>query len=229
MTTNTPVKKRERTKYAGLIPFREIQGGEVQLLLGRTFHEGFGKHRHSSWSPFDATTAHEDKTAFVDALRGFHAATGINLKDLEMFDKVFVGLENDEEKKKRYIVEIQSDADATIYFFMNVTEAKDFPLISKIKENLEERSRRTRRAKWEGNKEDKERIGKITKDDFRWINLDVIRRSVPFDNNFFDEDVKVTSEYTGESFSIDKTFLNVLKENNTWGKPFLAFCQKFKV
>jgi len=202
----------------GILPFKK-EHGQVLVLLARSFKKGTDP-KYAAWGEFGARVSNPKESDRIQAaLTGFQEETGIT--GLEIGGKSLSEAVNAEGN-----VVFSSDVDNYSVYPVDVSpeNSKGFPTITQLKEDRQARKMAYKNAKFDGNHAEAARLHKsISKDDFRWVPLDLLKKLAAYDLIYYDEDVRITSEWTGETFNINKDFLNLLKENNTWGKPFLTF------
>jgi len=215
-----PSAPRAPKSGGGILPFKRDHG-QLLVLLAREHKKGV-QPKHARWGEFGARVSNPKELDRIQAaLSGFEEETGISAKELEIGGKPLADRIHEEGS-----LLFSSDVDNYSIFPSEVAAetSKGFPTIGTLKETLKTRRRAYKRAKLDGNLEEARRLKKsISKDDFRWVPLDLLKKLAAFDTVYYDEDVRVVSEWSGETFTINKEFLNLLKENNTWGKPFLTF------
>jgi len=217
----TTVRRPKET--GGIIPFRN-SNGHASLLLGRNFHKHSPPHTQT-WSPFASVTVGAESVSET-AVRAFASSLGVDPTAVKIENRQLLEVLEDES----VVFKNSSEIERATYYLVDVSAADSgFPTVTKIKEMRTERARQLKKAH---SKEDSERArmlrATLAKDDYRWVSVELLSKLVVYDTKYHEEDVCATCDGTGESFLFDKDFLNVLKENNTWGKPFLAFCRKYK-
>jgi len=207
----------------GILPYKKDHG-QIMVLVGREHKKGL-KPKHGAWQEFGQRAENpRDSDRKTAALKGFEEETGISVKDVEIDGKSL-----EDYVRSEGAVVFGSDIDNYSIFPIDVSpeHTKGFPPVSKLKRDLKGRIRAYQRAKLEGAPQEAARLRPtVAKDDFRWIPLDLLKRLAQFDATYYDEDLRIVSDWSGESLTMSKDFLNLLKENNTWGKPFLTFGQK---
>eukprot|EP00005_Dracoamoeba_jomungandri_P001119 CAMPEP_0174256494 /NCGR_PEP_ID=MMETSP0439-20130205/5715_1 /TAXON_ID=0 /ORGANISM="Stereomyxa ramosa, Strain Chinc5" /LENGTH=208 /DNA_ID=CAMNT_0015339117 /DNA_START=308 /DNA_END=934 /DNA_ORIENTATION=+ len=200
--------ERSNPLVGGVIPYKSTKNG-VFVLLGE---------RNGVWSPF-SRTAEKDEDVKEAALRAFHFDTGINPSSLQCGDKSV------EDRVKECAVRVHSELDNQTHFLVDASEG--FPTVSCLKEDRKKRGFALARATVDGNAEEQARLSEtVKKCDFRWVCLDTIKTLCVYDTTYYAENLECTCSLTGESFIFDKTLINILKENNTWGGAFLEFARK---
>jgi len=204
----------------GILPYKR-ERGQVLVLLARECKKGTSP-KHACWGEFGARVSNPKESDRIQAaLTGFEEETGISAASLEIEGKPLPERVHEE----GHLV-FSSDVDNYSLFPIDVSpeNSKGFPTVTQLKHDRQARKLAYKKAKINGDHAEAAKLRQsISKDDFRWVPLDLLKKLAAFDTVYYDQDPRVTSEWSGETFTFSKDFLNLLKENNTWGKPFLTF------
>jgi len=220
---NTSKGPRTPKSGGGILPYKR-EHGQLLVLLAREYKKGTDP-KHAHWGEFGArVTNHKESDRVQAALTGFEEETGVSPKALQIGGKPL-----DEVLHAEGVVAFGSDVDNYSIYPIDVSpeNSQGFPSVTQLKSDRHARKLAYKKAKFNGDAAEAAKLKKtIAKDDFRWVPLELLKKLAAFDTIYYDEDVRVTSEWSGETFTFNKDFLNLLKENNTWGKPFLTFGNK---
>jgi len=220
MNSSPKPSARAPKSGGGILPYKR-EHGQILVLLAREFRKGTSP-TFAPWGEFGARVSNPKESDRIQAaLTGFEEETGISPQALEIGGKPLVDRIHEEGN-----IQFSSDVDNYSIFPIDVSaeNSKGFPSVTQLKHDRHERKLAYKRAKFNGDHNEAARLRKtISKDDFRWVPLDLLKKLAAFDTNYYDDNVRITSEWSGETFTFSKDFLNQLKENNTWGKPFLSF------
>jgi len=215
MSNHNKAAPRAPKSGGGILPYKRENGGQVLVLLAREYRKGTSP-KYAPWGEFGARVSNPKESDRIQAaLTGFEEETGISPHTLEISGKPLIELIHEEGN-----VHFSSDVDNYSVFPVDVSaeNSKGFPSVTQLKQDRHDRKMAYKKAKFNGDHSDATRLRKtINKDDFRWVPLEVLKKLAAFDTNYYDDNVRATSEWSGETFTFSKDLLNLLKENNTWG------------